>query len=153
MAQEAIADGEAALAKFLHGRAIDELNDEEFESARASVTAAIAKKFENDATDKGTKSKVTAALASKVLSKEKTGETGAVTANTVAWYANPIMWIALVIAAVIAAIVALISYINACNETLERASTTEKLKEARAEAERLNEEFEKAKNKVADLES
>jgi hypothetical protein len=57
-----------------------------------------------------------------IFSKEavigKTAETGAVWANTAAWYANPIMWIALIIVGVIAALALLIGMIKKLTEWL-----------------------------------
>jgi hypothetical protein len=87
------------------------------------------------------------------LALVKTGETGAVAANTAAWYANPIMWIALIVVAAVAAFLLLVSAISAVTNALKSMTAEEKLKSAEAEATRLAEELDKAKTAADNLRS
>ena len=91
--------------------------------------------------------------ASGALTIAKTGETGAVVANTAAWYANPIMWIALIVVGVIAALTVLIATIIKVSEALKNMSAAEQLKQAEAEAARLTQALNDAKDAAESLRS
>ena len=87
------------------------------------------------------------------LAASKTTETGAVIANTAAWYANPIMWIALVIVGVIAALAALIAIICSVSSALSDAYNADAIAAENAEkaAENLNKAYEDAKSAYEDM--
>jgi hypothetical protein len=85
------------------------------------------KNIDTTAESKNILVKMANALSSKVaataglkLGAAKATETGAVWANTAAWYANPIMWIGLVIAGVVVALIALVSIIKLTSDALNK---------------------------------
>lgn len=99
-----------------------------------------------------------AALFGVTLTVAKKTETGAVIANTAAWYANPIMWIvAIVIAAVAAfgllvfAIVKVTDSLNAEKKALEEAEEAEK--RAAETAKKITEEANNISQALTNLES
>ena len=134
-----------------------------FTGVLAAYNAAIAfgtvlKKIDTSAETTNMLAKAANAVSSKVITAvcamiaaAKGVETGAVVANTAAWYANPIMWIALIIMAVIAAMVALVAVIVKVSEALKAMDSGEKLKAAEAEAARMAEELNKARQAAEDL--
>lgn len=83
----------------------------------------------------------------------KNTETGVVTANTAAWYANPIMWIALIIVGVIAALAALITVIVKVSRALSDAYNKDAIAAERAEASAraLSEAYNEAKQSYEDM--
>jgi hypothetical protein len=87
------------------------------------------------------------------LTLVKMGETGAVNANTAAWYANPIMWIALVIVGVIAALAALVAVIGAVSKALSDAYNADAIaaEKAEASARALSEAYNEAKQSYEDM--
>lgn len=94
-----------------------------------------------------------AATAGKALGLAKVTETGAVWANTAAWYANPIMWIALIVVGVVAALTALVAIIAKVSKALSDAYNADAIaaENAEAAAKNLGEAYNEVKQEYEDM--
>ena len=81
----------------------------------------------------------------------KVTETGAVVANTAAWYANPIMWIALVVIGAVAAVALLVSWIVKLTKSLSSDTLEKRLKAAEAATKGMAQAAEEAEDKYQNL--
>ena len=127
----------SALSKATEVVATVAATDAAKEQNEEAVKTLIAEKLEIDANAKGVKGKLLSALTSMALAKAKGVETGAVMANTAAWYANPVMWIAVIIVAVIAAFAAL-AIVLSKNNKMMIANAQSKIDQAKANLELIN---------------